>query len=232
MLIDPAQFHRVIGIDDHYDVLEVVTYGVDHVFFRVGQFQIVFTLVEVVLILAIVLINAVVVGVQIRCNRGFSCVLTVGFLDQSIHVHRQVSTLTAGAADHDHCGVGEVLGTVHHVIRVNFLGGFRQVPALGADGCSTGSTTALGLVVCIDFGQVIVHFVTCFLQSVQDAGVECSIGGTGSGSAVDRVGGGPTEDVQFLGVFLQRQEAFILEEYKAFLTDLLNGLFTCIGCFF
>ena len=92
VVIDKAKFECICAVIYKNDFFEVLAYEIDHLFFSVGELQIMVTLVPVV---------SFVHGIIIDTCRVCRAVL-VRTVNDSGHVSRKVSTLTAGAGDDDH----------------------------------------------------------------------------------------------------------------------------------
>ena len=198
-----AQLKGIGAVVDNDDLAEVCAHQLDHVALSVIELQIVGALIPVVVGLA-------VVGVD----------LAVG------HILGDVVVALAGhAGDHDHRGVGEVLRVFEQCVVIVCGGGLGQIPVLGGDG-DRGAVFGIAQV---EVDQLLVHFKARVLNTLDQTDLVVEVvQAAGAGAAVDRVGGGPAEEVELLRI-LQRQHALILQQHEALLGDLGGDGFRLFG---
>ena len=97
IIVDPAKLHRVVGVDDDNDLVELGADLIKHLFLGDGELKIVLACLEVI-VGTVVGVDSIGVAVAVRTN-GYFAGDVVGALDNSIHIGRKVSTLTAASAD-------------------------------------------------------------------------------------------------------------------------------------
>ena len=157
VVIHPAEFHGVVGIDDNNNLVKLRADFFHHVLFGDGELQVVLTRLKVI-IAAVVGINASEITV-ITGDGHFIGDIPCAF-DHSVHIGRQVSTLTAGTADDDHSHIGKSLCLIHHTVGVGLNRGLGERPVLALH----GNRRPVGTVVGVELGQFLVGGIAGILQ--------------------------------------------------------------------
>ena len=195
VILDPAQLHGVGAVVDHNDLIKVLADQIDHVFLGLGQLQVVFAGLKVVVAVA--------------------CI--VGDLR---HIGGQVGTLAAHAGDDYHGGIRESLGVVHHLVGVLCSLRLRQGPVLREHTHHRAVCTVGG----VEVAQLGVQLKAGVLQTLQQGDGGVGIGQrTGTGAAVAGVSGSPAKDVQ-LAVLGHGQGAIVIQQNDAFIGNVLAQL--------
>ena len=229
ILVHPAQFHGVVGVENYDDVVKVAADKLDQVLFLIGQLQIGLSRVKIGCV-AVVLISSVKIAVVVPRLRQYAFRVggSVCAVNDRPHIFGQVRALAAGTGQDNHRLIGKRFGGVHQFICIAVHGRFRQRPVLLSDGrgCPFAGRRTGSHVIGIHRRQVRVGGETGGLKPFQNPRVSGGVGRTGTGAAVNRVGGRPAENVQ-LRVFLQRKRqgvVLIFQQDKALLADFPNGL--------
>ena len=205
ILIDPSQFHCIVSVDDHNNLVKLGADHLDQVFFSHGELEVRLSCLKVI-ICAVVPCNcihiAVVAGRRRDLFRGI-----ISSVEDRLHVSGKVCAFTAASADNDDSCIRILVDRLHHVFVVNADRRLRNCPVLR----SHGDRRTLSAVLHIHAGEAFVGLKAGVLHGLQDADRGCGTGGSGSGSSVDRIGGRPAEHIQLLRFFhIKRQEPVVL----------------------
>ena len=118
VVIHPAEFHRVVGIDDDDDVLEVRRDQIHQILLALGELEVVVAGLELIVVIGIVVERRAGVVVVVRNRLLHLAAAVIRLLEDGAHVAGQVRILAAAAGNHDHRRVGEGLRLAHDFIRV------------------------------------------------------------------------------------------------------------------
>ena len=200
IFLRPAHFQRVGAIVDHDHIVEI---GADHIHqisLGLAQFQIRGA-------------GRIVVIIPVVCIAG-PCVLgafLIGTVHNGAHIVGQVRAFAAAAGNHNQCGVGKRLRVVQNAVRVGVHRGFRQSPLLTV---VDGNGGPVRTVVHIQFSKFAVQGKPGVFQTAQKRDRCGGVHSPGTGSAVDRVRGGPAEHVQICHA-VQREQSRVLRHDDA-----------------
>ena len=187
-----------------------------------GQLQKVAALVKLVVVVAVAVEGAVGVAVvggdRLLDPAGLGHV--VGAVLYGVHIGGQVGVLAAAAGDDNDRRVGEGGGVGHHPALIVLAGGLGQGPVLGVHAYFRAALPVLE----VHVRKLVVGGVARVLKGLDntyDTGAVVAAGG-GAGAAVDRVSGGPAEDVQALHITREREQSIVLDQDHALLGGLLH----------
>ena len=211
VVLQEAQLHGIVGVDDHNDLAEVVADQLEHLFLAVGQLQVVIALIPVVALIHGVVIDAIEVGVGSELVEALP-----GAVHHGDHVGGHIGVLAAGTGDDHHCGIREALGVGHHFGGVQVHVGFGQSPVLGPH----AHGAALSLVVGVEVHQLLVDLEAGLGQTVQQrGGGVLGVQSTGADTAVDGVGGCPAKDIDLGAAFQGECLVVVLQQGHALAGD-------------
>ncbi len=190
ILLGKTKLKRIRTVVDQDDFVEILADQVHHVALGAVQLQVVLTRLKVIVLGRIVIEDG------------------LGHILGDI-----VVALARHTGDHDDRRVGVGLGVVHQLLGVVLRRHFGQVPVLGRDG-DRRAVLGVGLV---EVKQLLVDGEARLLQPLPQAhDGEEGVDAARARAAIDRVGGGPTEQVQLLGGLHGQEILFILQKDESF----------------
>ena len=198
IFLSKAELKSVSSVVNHNNIVEIGADEIDHGFLGVVELEVMGTFIPVRVVFGVVSVNLALCHI----------------------LGNIVMAFTRKAGNHDDSCIGKGFCVGDQFIAVILYRSFGEVPVLSGDGnrCAAFRITE------IEVDQLLVDFKTGFFNAVNQAYLFIKvIDAAGTGTAVNRVGRCPAEEIELFCV-LQGQDAFIFQKNKALFRNL-----QCIG---